>query len=538
MSTSTIILEEAMPWGRYEAIDRACEGLRGAGVLAGLASFLEEHGLARLECDQDIVEGYTRDSSNLPGSAAALVRPKTPGECAAVLRACFSSGTPCTVSAGRSNLTGGATPEGGVVMSMEGMRGMPVRIDQEGKRVWTLPGVILEDLRSAVLRESGGTLIFPVDPTSRADAMVGGAVANNASGFAPGEAGAMRCWVEALDVLLPNGLMVRARRGQYLSEGGFFKLSHRGTETMLPVPGYRRPAVKNASGPFSSPEGVMDFVDLVVGSEGIFGVVAACTLGLKGAPADCLDVFISLPDEGQAMAFYFYLRDFLAGDFSPLSAFEYFGRNSRMYMDHEDKFFSPDHTVGVYLQVALSTATLEEGAEEWFNIIMKSPCDVDGDDIRIMASERDREVFLEARHSLPANSLEVVKGRGTFTIMTDTVVPPERFREFMEYTNELIASEGLDYLSFGHLGDCHIHFMILPEKEELERGARVYDMIMEKSAGLGGVYSGEHGTGKRKRGDFLKCCGMEGVDEVRRTKAALDPLFLLNRGNVVEPPAG
>jgi D-lactate dehydrogenase (cytochrome) len=537
MSTSTIILQDAIPWESCQAIDRACREHRGAGSLPLLASFLEEQGLARLECDQDIVAGYTRDSSNLPGAALALARPKTAGECAAVLRACFSAGVPCTVSAGRSNLTGSATPEGGVVMSLEGMRAA-VRVDQEKRTVWTQPGVILEDLRRTVLQESKGSLIFPVDPTSRSDAMVGGAVASNASGFSPGEAGAMRCWVAALDVLLPGGLMVSAQRGQYLSEGGFFLLSHRGTETMLPVPRYARPSVKNASGPFSSPGGIMDFVDLMVGSEGIFGVVTSCTLGLAPAPEDCLDIFLSLPDEDEAISFFFYLRGFLAGDFCNISAFEYFGKNSRRYMDHEVRFFSPDHQAGIYLQVALRARTVEEGAEEWFNILLRSPCNIDGDDIRILASERDRAVFLEARHSLPANSLEVVKARGTYTIMTDAVVPPGHFREFMEYANGLIVSEGLDYLSFGHLGDCHIHFMILPEKDELERGARVYDLIIGKSAALGGVYSGEHGTGKRKRHDFLQCYGMGGAGEVRRTKAALDPRFLLNRGNVVEPPMG
>ena len=58
---------------------------------------------------------------------------------------------------------------------------------------------------------------------------------------------------------------------------------------------------------------------------------------------------------------------------------------------------------------------------------------------------------------------------------------------------------------------------------------------MAKSADLGGVYSGEHGTGKRKRRDFLRCYGQAAVEQVRRSKAALDPEFLLNRGNVVTP---
>ena len=51
---------------------------------------------------------------------------------------------------------------------------------------------------------------------------------------------------------------------------------------------------------------------------------------------------------------------------------------------------------------------------------------------------------------------------------------------------------------------------------------------MHKSAELGGVYSAEHGTGKRKRADFLECFGNDGIEQVRISKAALDPDFLLN----------
>lgn len=536
MSTHRITLEEVIPRERCEEIDRVCSENRGVQGLPAIAAFLEENSLAKIDLDRDVVEGYVADSSNLPGSAEALARPCSVEECAAVFRACFSAGIPFTVSAGRSNLTGSATPQGGVVVSLDHMTSPPVRVEVGAKIVRSPAGIILEDLRRAVLEQTGSTLVFPVDPTSRSDAMVGGAIGSNASGFTPGIAGAMRSWVSALDVLLPSGLMVRARRGRYISEEGFFLLCHGGSETALPVPGYRRPDIKNASGPFSSPEGVMDFVDLIVGSEGIFGIVTSCILGLKERPRDYLDVFLSLPDEETALAFLSYLREFFAGDFSGITALEYFGVNCRAYMDHEEKLFRSDDEVGVYLQVPLYEETIEEAAEEWYNILVSCPCDIDGEEILIMANDRDRALFLEARHSMPANSLEIVKGRGTYTIMTDTVVPPERFAEFLAYTGGLIRSEGLDYLSFGHLGDCHIHFMILPEKGQLTQAAKVYDMIIEESARLGGVYSGEHGTGKRKRADFLKCYGRKAADEVMHAKAAVDPLFLLNRGNVVEPP--
>ena len=57
---------------------------------------------------------------------------------------------------------------------------------------------------------------------------------------------------------------------------------------------------------------------------------------------------------------------------------------------------------------------------------------------------------------------------------------------------------------------------------------------MEKSAELDGIYSAEHGTGKRKRQDFIKCYGKEAVQQIRHAKEQLDPDFILNRGNVIE----
>jgi len=61
---------------------------------------------------------------------------------------------------------------------------------------------------------------------------------------------------------------------------------------------------------------------------------------------------------------------------------------------------------------------------------------------------------------------------------------------------------------------------------------QVYDYMIDLSTKLGGVYSAEHGTGKRKRNDFRKCYGDAAVTMVRKSKLVLDPQLLLNKGNV------
>jgi len=69
-------------------------------------------------------------------------------------------------------------------------------------------------------------------------------------------------------------------------------------------------------------------------------------------------------------------------------------------------------------------------------------------------------------------------------------------------------------------------------KQEV-RAIEIYNILVDYAANLGGVYSAEHGTGKRKRLDFKKCYGDSAVLMIKNLKYKLDPYFLLNRGNVV-----
>lgn len=501
--------------------------------LPEIVNFISDKFGIKVSLDKDIIDGFIADSSNLPGMASAVARPSTEKECAILFSALYQAGIPFTISGGKSNLTGSATPSEGIIVSLSNMLKPEITVNEELKEVTSSIGIILEDMRNEVLEKSSGDLIFPVDPTSRAEAAVGGSLACNASGFTPGAQGSMRYWVKELHVLLPDGNKIVAKRDQYISDNGEFVFNCNGKEKVVPIPRHPRAEIKNAGGPFSAENGKMDIIDLFVGSEGIFGIITQCTLTLQNKPKDYLDLFFSLPEEADAIKLRTYLGEHIDGGVESLSALEYFGQNGRNYMKNEEVLFNGDDKVGVYVQVPLFDQELEDVAEVWLDMLMDANCNINDDAIILMDSDRDREIFQEARHSLPANSLEVVQHRGTFTIMTDALVPEGKFAEFMEFTNNLIDSASMDYLSFGHLGDCHIHFMILPTKNQLDEAVNIYDKIIAKSAELGGIYSGEHGTGKRKRKDFIKCHGELGIEEIRKTKISLDPEFLLNRENVI-----
>ncbi len=535
MSTNIIQLTKVLNDLEYQEIDDFCNAHQGIENLLEIAEFLQEKFSLTLVLDQEIVAGFASDSSNLPARAEALCRPNSEHQTAIILRAGRAAKIPMTLSGGRSNLTGSATAEGGIVISTAKLDETEIVVDREKLQVTSPVNIILEELREKILEDTRKALYYPVDPTSRGDAWVGGTIACNASGFTPGEIGATRDWVVGLDVILPDGLKIKAVRGQYISENGEFILEDKKQQRGWPVPTYPQPQIKNASGPFSSPDGKIDLIDMFIGSEGLFGLVTGCILKLAPRPKEYLDLFFSLLDEDRAIAFYQFLDQELAGNFGTLSAFEYFGVNSQSYMDHRERLFYGDNQVAIYLQIPIGEKSLDQEIEIWFNRLLASNCDIDPEAVILFDNEPKRRIFMESRHSMPANALEVIQKHGTYTIMTDTVVPPERFAEFLDYIHALLKTEGIDYLSFGHFGDCHLHFTLLPEQEKLKRAAELYDLFIVKAVELGGVYSGEHGTGKRKRKDFITLYNQAAIEQLKACKAAVDPDFLINRGNVFIP---
>jgi len=483
--------------------------------------------------DLAIIEPYFRDWSNMEGFAHLLVRPKNKFECAIILKICFKCNILLTISAGKTNLTGSATPKGGVVLSTSLLTDPSIELDVKNKEASSPIGIPLEDFRNKVLEESDHTLYYPVDPTSRNDAYVGGTLSCNASGFIPGQKGATRYWVKELDFLLPNGDLVQIRRNQYISENGSFSIEYEGKNILLPVPTYNRPKIKNASGIFSDKGGKVDLVDLIIGSEGILGMITSCKLGLTDYPKENLELFLSLKSESEAIDFYEFLYNYFNNDMSKITALEYFGYNSQNFMNHREFLFSNADDVGIYLQIPIFNNSLESKIEDWINIFQSFNSKIDLDTIIVLNDQENWKKFFEARHSLPENALTKTRKIGGVSIITDTIVPSKNFRTYLEKVHKRLQNSKIEYLLFGHLGDCHLHFHLIPNKDQEKESLDAYDYLIDLSSQLGGVYSAEHGTGKRKRNDFKKCYGEDAVNMIRTLKNTIDPNNFLNRGNLI-----
>ncbi len=508
------------------------------------------------------------ESHSFDGKAEKIVFPSTEAEVAALMKAAFEAGTAVTIQGGRTGLTGAAVPLGGLAMNLEKMTDllyMDYAKDEELYSIAAEAGVTLEDLVKAVstrnleLLENKGTekqqaalssflgesdtFTFPVDPTEMS-AWLGGLVACNASGAKTYKYGAVRNWVYRIRVVLANGDILDITRGDIISEDGKFVITlSDGSDIEVDVPTYEMPKTKNAAGLFAKPD--MDLIDLFIGCEGILGVITLVELGLTKLPENIMTVMAFFPSEEDAVNFVYDIR---APD-SPVKMdfLEYFGPNAITMI--KEKASSAGITVPamkddtkaiVFFEFSYTEEQMEEkimGLEEVLNKHNTS-----SESSWAGLDRTELEKMKTVRHFIPetVNGLiaqRKAKYNEVHKIGTDMAVPDEALRDYLKFYRSTLEEQGMEYVIFGHIGDNHLHVNMIPRNnEEVEQGMNNYMMFAKRAVELGGTVAAEHGIGKLKRAFLEAMYGPEGISEMQAVKKALDPKWIINRGNVVPVP--
>ena len=86
----------------------------------------------------------------MEGFADLLVRPKSNIECSIILKTCYICNILLTVSAGKTNLTGSATPNGGVILSTSLLTKPDIELNLKNKEASSPVGIPLENFRNKV----------------------------------------------------------------------------------------------------------------------------------------------------------------------------------------------------------------------------------------------------------------------------------------------------------------------------------------------------------------------------------------------------
>ncbi|MFT4623839.1 MAG: D-lactate dehydrogenase (cytochrome) [Myxococcota bacterium] len=459
--------------------------------------------------DPQVIAGYLTDASNVPGHAEALVRPESAEELAQVLAHCTAKGIGVTITAARTSTTAAAVPEGGWLVSTERLD----RIAHIGHETAVASaGVRLGELQAAI--EATGRM-FPPDPTSRHDCTLGGAIACNASGARSFRYGPTRPWIEALQVVLADGRILEVHRDDPIPED-------------WPVPRWTEPQVKTAAG-YPPPTSL---VDLFIGQEGTLGVVTRATLRLTDRPDEIMGIVAFFPDRPTATTFMRHARAAARQDRSgPLSpiCIEYLDRHCVRLAADRGVTVPAGAGCALFCEQIIESAHGEDGhLEAWWTALETLGALVD--DTIATTNRAGSKALHELRHAVPAGINERVVRNGMRKVGTDLAVPDDALDAMMD----LYEAAPVESVLFGHLGDNHLHLNLLPKTpDELALAKAFYDTLARRAIQLGGTVSAEHGIGKLKREHLAWMVGPEVLAGFARLKSALDPAWILGRGNML-----
>ena len=478
---------------------------------------------------------YLRDESRRVGRADRIAFPRTETDVLAALAEARAAKLPVTTQGARTGVTGGAVPEGGLILNLAHMDQIAVA----GETLRVEPGATLAAIRAAVPPH----LYFAPDPTEPS-ASIGGMISCNSSGALSFLHGPTRNHVLGLRVALLDGTVVDLRRGRDKTSGLRFQLGSVSGE----LPPLRRPAVKNAAGYFVDPD--MDLVDLFVGAEGTLGVVTEAILRLLPAPGAVWGLMAFLPSTAAVVGFVDALRQTPRDGPAQLAALEYFDARCLAFLDeHADELASkgiavpalPDGAACVYAEWHAPDAAAAETAV--MAAAERLP-EFGGDpDVSILADNpHDLEKLKLFRHAVPEMVNSAIDERrkihpGLVKLGTDMSVPDARLADVLALYEKDLAASGLEHLIFGHIGANHLHVNVLPRHPaDYDAGRALYARWAAQVIAWGGSISAEHGIGKLKRDLFRQMAGDAALAQMRALKKLFDPDGLLNPGTLFESP--
>jgi len=510
----------------------------------------------------EAVGRHLEDAAHFTGGHAdAVARPRTEAEVAGLLEA---SSRVLAIGA-QSSVTGGATPDGGLVLSTEHLTSIH-EPGQDGIRVGA--GVPLETLQK-VLRQHG-CWYAPV-PTFTG-AFVGGVVATNAAGAATFKYGTTRDWVEGLTVVLVCGCVLDLKRGQVRADPGrgFEIACAHGTRRFRPGT-YRMPAVpKCSAGYFAARE--MDLVDLFVGSEGTLGVIVDATLRVLPAPPAVAFALVPVDSEPVAIALVDELRRASADTWRQqdprgidVAAIEHLDRRCLEILREDgadrrsDLTIRPGTELMLIVQLELPAGTnsstafsdiagaLAPGAPDTALARFCRALDrhgvFDDAEMAMPGDERRASQFLAFREAAPTGvnrrvgDAKRIKDARIEKTAADMIVPFDRFGEMMQIYRDGYQRRGLDFAIWGHISDGNVHPNVIPRTyDDVVAGREVILEFGRAVARLGGCPLAEHGVGRSamKQALLRQLYGDAAIGEMRAIKMALDPDGKLAPGVILD----
>lgn len=413
-----------------------------------------------------------------------VVLPETTEQVSQVLAYCHSEGIKVVPRGAGTSLSGGALPlEDGVLLGMAKFNRIK-EVDLANRIAVVEPGVTNLAVSNAVA-EAG--FYYAPDPSSQIACTIGGNVAENSGGVHCLKYGVTTNNVLGCEIVLMTGEVLRIG-GKHLDSEGY------------------------------------DLLGLIVGSEGLLGVVTEVTVRLLKKPETARAVLVGFPsseDAGECVSAIIG-AGIIPGGMEMMD---------RPAIHAAEAFVHAGYPLDVE---ALLIVELDGPAAEVDHLIARVESianECRAVSCKVSTSEQERLLFWAGRKA----AFPAVGRISPDYYCMDGTIPRAQLPLVLKRMKEFSAKYGLAVANVFHAGDGNLHPLILYDSNkpgELDRAEQFGTDILRLCVEVGGVLTGEHGVGVEKR-DLMPVMFSEiDLNAQQRVKCAFDAKGLLNPGKV------
>ena len=426
----------------------------------------------------------TAAMKEMPGSVVFAVSTE---QISAVLKLANDTETPVVTRGSGTGLSGGSVPAADCIVLCTVKMGAILEVDAANLTMTVEPGVTTIQIAEAA--EKAG-LFYPPDPGSMKISTIGGNVAENSGGLRGLKYGVTRNYVMGMEVVLPDGEVMRL-----------------GNKCVKDVAGF-------------------SLKDVMIGSEGTLGVITKVLLRLIPKPAakkTMVATFDAMDAAAQTVS------DIIAAQIIPCTL-EFLDRTTIHCVEDFAKVGLPlDCEALLLMETDGHPAAVAEEASK-----MEELAKANGAmEVRVARDATEAAQLATARRS----AFSALARLAPTTILEDATVPRSELAHMIRFVAEVAKKHELKIGTFGHMGDGNLHPTFLTDERneaEIHRVHEAFKEIFDEAIRLGGTITGEHGIGLAKKEFLPKFAGAAQMRVMRELRTALDPKGILNPGKMFD----
>ncbi len=481
---------------------------------------------------------FSTDSSIYQILPLCVATPRTAEEVSAVVRYAGEHGIPVAARGAGSGLAGEALT-GGIVIHTARHMNKILGVQRDGEVVVCQPGVVLDELNAYLA--PFGRKIGP-DPSSGNRAVIGGIVANNATGAHSLQYGYIAEFIERMEVVLADSSIAELSNNYDPSlpqekETTIHRISRNlvklleGTEGLIEeaLPktrrnrsGYRLKGIYH--------DGRLDLAKLMAGSEGTLGIITEVSLRTVALPKvkALLQVeFDSFERMAKAVP--------LIVETGP-SACELMDRTLvemalKAYPQYADIFPSKGVASLMIEHVGQDRAEVEAGIVRTEAAVKDLICG----SMRVFDAQSQQRLWQSRKDAVPLLNRD--KGPShPIAFIEDVAVEHSKLGVYIAGLQKIGSKYDIPMAFYGHAGDGELHirpYLDLSRPEEVQRMVKIAAEVFDLAWSLGGSISGEHADGLLRAAFLKRQYGDSYYQILRHVKDLFDPTGLMNPGKVI-----